>query len=68
MNVIVIKKSSFERVITLFCSEPSLLSSVVRVEKFSDSVYLFFDSLRDLFHASTVFYVDGILHRCTIRK
>lgn len=68
MKAIVIKTSSLARVNTLLNSEPSLVSSIVRVENISTSVYFFFDSLRSLSHASTVFYVAGILHRCAIRR
>lgn len=67
MKAIVIKKTSLESVQTLFRSEPSLVSAVTRVEKLSDSVYFYFDSVRDLSHASTVFYVAGILHRVSLR-
>ena len=53
MKAIVFKKSSLERVNTLLSSEPLLVSAVSRVEKLSDSVYFYFDSVRDLCHAST---------------
>ena len=67
MKAIVIKKTSLERVKVLFRSEPMLVSSIVRVEEVSDCVYFSFDSDRDLSHASTVFYVAGILHRVSLR-
>ena len=67
MKAIVIKSSSLVRVNILLKHESMLASAIVRVEKISNSVYFYFDSLRELSHASTVFYVAGISHRCAIR-
>ena len=67
MKAIVIKSTSLARVKVLFRSEPSLVSSIVRVEEVCGSVYFSFASDRDLSHASTVFYVNGILHRVCLR-
>ena len=66
MKTIVVKKSSFKRVVTLLSSAKFPSSSSFATSFVFDSVYLDFDSTFDLTLASSALFSAGILHRVSI--